>query len=88
MEEFGIRRILSSAYHPESQGALERFHQTMKSMLKKYCLERNYDWDKDLPLVLFAIRSAKNKKVVATFSLGHISLVYCIIIYVYVCIFS
>ena len=27
--------IVSSAYHPESQGALERWHQTLKSMLKK-----------------------------------------------------
>lgn len=25
-----------SPYHPESQGALERFHQTLKTMLKTY----------------------------------------------------
>ncbi|KAJ8042213.1 hypothetical protein HOLleu_13218 [Holothuria leucospilota] len=30
--ELGIDQIKSSAYHPESQGALERFHQTLKNM--------------------------------------------------------
>ena len=30
MHELGIKQYRSSAYHPESQGALERFHQTKK----------------------------------------------------------
>ena len=30
MYELGIKQYKSSAYHPESQGALERFHQTLK----------------------------------------------------------
>ena len=30
MDELGIKQYRSSAYHPESQGALERFHQTLK----------------------------------------------------------
>ena len=34
-----IKHVVSSAYHPESQGVLERWHQTLKSMLRKYCLE-------------------------------------------------
>ena len=29
MNELGINKYKSSAYHPESQGALERFHQTL-----------------------------------------------------------
>ena len=49
---------MSSAYHPESQGALERFHQTLKSMLKTYCFEHSKDWDRGVPLVLFAAREA------------------------------
>jgi hypothetical protein len=28
----------SNAYHPESQGALERFHQTFTNMMKTFCL--------------------------------------------------
>ena len=58
MEQLGISHRLSSAYHPESQGALERFHQTLKSMLKKYCYENEKDWDKGVPYVLFAAREA------------------------------
>ena len=30
MYQLGIKQLASSAYHPERQGALERFHQTLK----------------------------------------------------------
>ena len=29
-----IKQVKSSAYHPESQGVLERFHQMLKNMIK------------------------------------------------------
>ncbi|GAA6103385.1 uncharacterized protein LOC114796860, partial [Tachysurus ichikawai] len=51
-----IQHVISSAYHPETQGALERFHQTLKSMLRKYYVESGKDWDEGLPLLLFAVR--------------------------------
>ena len=54
----GIQDDHSTAYHPESQGALERFHQTLKSMLKKYCQQYNRDWDDGVHFVLFAAREA------------------------------
>jgi len=53
-----IKHITSSAYHPESQGALERFHQTLKSMLSKYCVESEKDWDEGLPFLMFAVRES------------------------------
>lgn len=56
LRELGVVHIKSSAYHPESQGAVERYHQTLKSMLRKYCLEHSRDWDKGLPFLLFATR--------------------------------
>ena len=56
MYELGIEQRKSSAYHPQSQGAIERFHQSMKFMLKTYCHENDRDWDEGLPLVLFAAR--------------------------------
>ena len=31
--QLGIGQLTSSAYHPQSQGALERFHLTLKSMI-------------------------------------------------------
>ena len=40
MNQLGIKQYKSSAYHPE---ALERFHQTMKTMIKMYCIENSRD---------------------------------------------
>ncbi|KAI2660984.1 Retrovirus-related Pol polyprotein [Labeo rohita] len=51
---FGLPKIVQS--DQESQGCLERFHQTLKSMLRKYCLDTAKDWDEGVPLVLFAVR--------------------------------
>ncbi len=56
LESLEINHRISSAYHPQSQGALERLYQTLKSMLKKYCQETDKDWDEGVPLVLFAVR--------------------------------
>ena len=56
--ELGIEQYTSSAYHPESQGALERFHQTLKNMIRTYCLDFEKDWDEGFHLLLFAAREA------------------------------
>lgn len=61
MAELKINHVTSSPYHPESQGVLERFHQTMKSMIKKYCLVNGSEWDKELPYLLFAFRSVPSQ---------------------------
>ena len=45
MHELRIKQYRSSAYHPESQGALERFHQTLKNRTKSYCFDTDKDWD-------------------------------------------
>ena len=44
MHELGIKQYRSSAYHPESQCALERFHQTLKTMIRAYCYDTEKDW--------------------------------------------
>ncbi|XP_073807553.1 uncharacterized protein [Danio rerio] len=56
LRSLSIQHCVSSAYHPESQGALERFHQTLKSMLRTYCLDTGNDWDEGVALMLFAVR--------------------------------
>ncbi|XP_066946925.1 uncharacterized protein [Macrobrachium rosenbergii] len=45
MTRLGVTQYHSSAYHPQSQGALERFHQTLKNMLSKFCMDQEKDWD-------------------------------------------
>ncbi|XP_068229342.1 uncharacterized protein [Palaemon carinicauda] len=61
MTAMNIKHTLSSVYHPESQGALERFHQTLKDALTKYCREHQTDWDEVLPFVLYAIRNTRQE---------------------------
>lgn len=58
VQTLGVKHVVSSAYHPESQGALERWHQTLKTMLRKYCLDTDKNWDEGIPFVLFAARDA------------------------------
>jgi len=58
MHELGIKRFNSCAYHPESQGALERFHQTLKNMIRTYCFDTDRNWDEGIPLLMFAAREA------------------------------
>lgn len=61
MQSLGIQHEKSSPYQPERQGALERFHQTLKSMLKKYCSDSGKQWDEGVPLLLFAVYEAKQE---------------------------
>ena len=42
-------------YHPQTQGAIERFYQTLKNMMRMHCLEQNKDWDEGVYLLLFAV---------------------------------
>ena len=58
MHHLVIEQVKSSAYHPESQGALERFHQTLKNMLRTYCVDTEKEWDEGVHLVLFAAHEA------------------------------
>ena len=58
MHEFSIKQYKSSAYHPESKGALERFHHTLKNMIRPNCFDTDKDWDAGIHLLLFAVRES------------------------------
>ena len=60
-EQLGVKHVTSTAYHPESQGIVERFHQTLKNGLRKLCFNNEKSWDEKLPFVLFSIRAAPSK---------------------------
>ena len=51
-----LQQITTTPYHPICNGLIERFHMTLKQMLRRMCAERPKDWDKYLPALLFAIR--------------------------------
>jgi len=46
----------SSAYHPESQGALECFHQTLKQLK---------DWEEGLPWLMLAAHKVTQEVAIA-----------------------
>ena len=56
LKQLNIKHSQASAYHAQSQGALERFHQTLKSLLRAYCTEMQGDWEEGLPWLLLAAR--------------------------------
>ena len=52
----GIKGIRTTPYHPQTDGLVERFNQTLKQMLRKFVNETGTDWDQWLPYLLFAYR--------------------------------
>ena len=56
----GIKQLLTTVYHPECNGLIERFHQFLKEKLKITALQRNFDfqdeddWDVFIPSIVHA----------------------------------
>ena len=48
-----IEKIQTTAYHPQSNGALERSHRTLAEYLKNFITEDQTDWDEWLPYAMF-----------------------------------
>ena len=50
----GIKKLNTTASHPQCNGVVERFNQTLKSMLRKQAAKFGMQWDKYLSGVLWA----------------------------------
>lgn len=55
---FKIKQLNSTAYHPQTNGALERSHSTPKDYLKQYVSEDQSNWDKYVPLAMFSYNTS------------------------------
>ena len=55
----GIKKINTSAYHPQSDGLVERFNRTLTDRLAKSVTPGQKEWDDRLPYVLFAYRATQ-----------------------------
>ena len=61
LEKLGVSRSLTTPYNPKSNGLVENFNKTLKSMLKTYVYdhkESTGQWDVMLPIFLMAYRSS------------------------------
>ncbi|KAL5007617.1 hypothetical protein ScPMuIL_016423, partial [Solemya velum] len=56
-----IKKLSSTPYHPQTNGLVEKFNGTLKTMLKTYAMSESRNWDKHLPYVLFAYREVPNE---------------------------
>ena len=63
-EELGIHHIRTTAYHPQSNGMIERCHRSLKESLRAH----GGSWLKKLPTVLLGLRSRPDESGVSSFS--------------------
>ena len=54
----GFHKVNTTAYHPQTDGLVERFNRTLTAMLAKTVQRGGRDWDQHLPYVLFAYRAS------------------------------
>jgi hypothetical protein len=57
----GVRLKMSSAYHPQTDGATERANRTVTQMLRQCINPNQKDWVSKLPTIQFAINSARSE---------------------------
>ena len=57
----GTTLLMSSAYHPQTDGATERVNRTVGSILRSIVATDQHDWCQKLPFVEFALNSSTSK---------------------------
>jgi len=56
----GIKRSMSTAYHPQTDGQTERINQVIKSYLRSYCNYEQNDWASMLAMAEYAYNNSKH----------------------------
>ena len=53
-QRLGIRNLFASAYHPQTNGQVERYNRTVLAMLRNYINEHRNDWDQFVSGLVYA----------------------------------
>jgi hypothetical protein len=70
-ELVGIEQRLSTAFHPETDGATERMNQEVQAYLRAFVTYAQYDWHNFLPTAMLAINNRDTSLGVSPFFLTH-----------------
>ena len=54
----GLKKVNTTAYHPQGDGLVERFNRTLTDMLSKTADRSGKNWDECLPYVLFTYHTS------------------------------
>ena len=63
---YGIEHVVTTAYHPQSNGAAERVNRAIMDIIAKYVNEGHTDWDHWLPVALGAYRFSYHETIGTT----------------------
>ena len=55
-----IKKIQSTAFHPESQGSIERSHRVLAEYLRHYVKEDQSNWDEWMPFAAYAYNTSEH----------------------------
>jgi len=55
-----VNHLVTTPYHAQCNGLVERYNGTLKAMLKKLCADEPKCWDRYIPALLFAYREVPN----------------------------
>jgi hypothetical protein len=70
-ELVGMEQRLSTAFHPETDGATERMNQEVQAYLRAFVTYAQYDWHKLLPTAMLAINNRDTSLGASPFFLTH-----------------
>jgi len=57
MKMLGIETVRTTAYHPQTNGQVERYNRTMATQLRSYVADDPSRWDELLPVITMAYNS-------------------------------
>lgn len=57
---FGITKIQTTPYHPQTNGALERHHKPLADYLRSFATENSINWDTLLPYAMYVHNNSRN----------------------------